>query len=195
MGIGKTLAMWHGSISSDISAFEDGVHLGSWKQAVCAIAAHAALDGSDGDPELYKCKVRLCDENIVTLEDWGTPNLEGALLAYCTHQGERERYSLGFQRGLAKLSENDKRAKCVEYLGEVMKPNGHFVIRYSNRVEGSGFSYFIQDGTRVRIVGKRRPSWRQIAKRLLRRVSLVGSGYNENERTKIAAFLKERASV
>lgn len=195
MGTGKTLVMWHGSISADISAFEDGVHLGSWKQAVCAIAAHAALDGSDGDPELYKCKVRLCDENVETLEDWGTPNLEGALLAYCTHHGERERYSRGFQRSLAKLSGDDKRTKCVEHLGEVMEPNGHFVIRYSNRVEGSGFSCFILNGTRVRIVGKRRPCWRQIAKWLLRKGSLVGIGYNDNERIRIADFLKERASA
>lgn len=187
--------MWHGSISADISAFEDGVHLGSWEQAVCAIAAHAALDGSGGDPELYKCKVRLCDENIETLEDWGTPNLEGALLAYCTHLGERERYSLGFQRDLANLNKDGRRTKCLGYLREVMEPNGHFLIRYSNRVEGSGSSYFILDSNRVRIVGKRRPRWRQIAKRLLGNASLFGSGYNEDEQTRIAAFLNARASV
>lgn len=78
--------VFHGSLTGGITSFLPGSHFGSRQQALVCIAAHKFIDSYVGEiPYLYQCRLTASNDEIVDLDDWGTPMPQGALRAYLKH--------------------------------------------------------------------------------------------------------------
>lgn len=182
----KSLRAWHGSLDEEIQELRPTTHFGSKLQAYCAIAAHAALDGHDGKPSIYECSLRFCDEELLHLSDWGSPNPAALLLAYCTAIGDRQRYSLNYQRMGRDLTPDAP--NWIEWLREATKCRGHKLFSYSNKVEANGLSYCVIDSGIVTINSVEPCSYDSIA-RSLSALQDGGHGFTSDEWTCITKFL------
>lgn len=83
--------VYHGSLTRGITSFNPGSHFGTFKQALVCIGAHAFIDGELPIlPTLYKCRLKLKKNNIYRIVDWGSPNLQAALMAYLNQMAKSD---------------------------------------------------------------------------------------------------------
>ncbi|NMZ34002.1 hypothetical protein [Pseudomonas proteolytica] len=127
--------VYHGSLTRDITSFNPGSHFGTFEQALVCIAAHAFIDDEFPIlPTMYKCRIKLKKDNIHRIADWGSPNIQAALLAYLNQmaviaQKNKRKYLAIIQR-FRKTPE----ALALKFLNKEMLKRKHKALSQLNKL-------------------------------------------------------------
>lgn len=157
--------VYHGSLTIGIKSFRPGSHFGDLKQALICIGAHAFIDGdSPITPVLYKCKLKLKNDEIYEMEDWGSPNYQAALINYLKQidaddRTKRSKYLKSFQS-----SKGQSEVLALEYLYSEISQRGHRAFSYQNTVESAGQSFMVLYPQDIEILDETVPCRKELFK-------------------------------
>lgn len=161
------LTLFHGSFADDIKTFDPGSHFGTTvDQALTCLVAHKIFDAEYADRSdifLYTCQPCLTKSELVSCGDWGTPNHQGALMAYLKCTGKEARWRKLYRElsDHAYDKEFDAELFSLNELSAAMSGAGHRAIEYLNTVEGSDPSFMIIDSTCILSSERRSVSWKE----------------------------------
>jgi hypothetical protein len=157
-----SISAFHGTFEGGIKSFFPGSHFGSRHQALVRIGALGFMGERDGgNPYLYGCTLALSGSEIHHIDDWGTPNHQGALMEYLESLGESAKFIAYLDVLGAKRDPEVTELRCLRWLQ--MAARGHKALRYSNDVEKDGCSYMVLHSEDVSVCSCDVVPWSDVA--------------------------------
>jgi hypothetical protein len=187
------LTLWHGSFTPNIQRFRALSHFGSKLQAYRVIAAHGALDKEQDDPVLYECDLSISANEILHLDDFGSPYPQAVFRAYCDAIDKYSTFQQRYREAMTLNLTNDA-PEWQKWINELASANGHKLLSYDNEVEGDGLSYCLLDKTIIKNLTSTSLTWNQVSA-FDHKYSAISHGFSDEDINKIETFLDSKGKL
>jgi len=162
--------LFHGT-SRDIVKFKPFSHFGNKDVALDAIARKVVDDGQK-KAILISVNLHVSEEQLLELEDWGTPNSQGlaSALKWASKGQEREQLQ-EILNGISSEKEDNNplwNENGFEKLTEILKAQNIAILKYPNDVEGreESYSFCVLNSDTVEIVSQESVEINQLVERV-----------------------------